>query len=328
MKPMKHFITAGVAAVLIAIMAATLLGGCSQITNTGEPSPNAAVSAMPTEEPQPTEQATMQPTSTPIKTTQPLPEPAAIATISVSEGDMLERDIIPQLVDIFALSEDEVKSALAACPDSSLISSELEDYRRMEGVIVPGEYKVFEGDTLEEYVVLWVAQAQARYNAVTASVEQPNGLSAHERLILASIIESECLGTPNHSEVAAVFLNRLSDGMKLQSCVTSEYAIGFNRPFLLTVDVKTQSPYNTYYTKALPIGPISVVSELSLLAASGVSTDTETIFFFYNYVENDMFFFAEYADFKREAAISRQQFESTMDMDPHEIIDKRDYFGK
>ena len=320
MKPMKFSFTVVVAVILIAAIAAVPLVGCSQITNISKPSPSAAVSAMPT--------ISIQPTSTPIKTTQSLPQPTPFATINAREGDMLERDIIPQLVDIFLVSEEEVKSALAACPDSILISNELEDFRRMEGVIVPCEYEVFEGDALEDIVMQWVAQANAQYDTVIASVENPNELSAHERLILASVIESECLGVPHHSKVAAVFLNRLSVGMKLQSCSTSEYAIGFDRPFLLTVDVKTQSPYNTYYTKALPIGPIAIVGEHSLLAASGVSTDTEVIFFFFNYVENDMFFFVQYADFKREALKSREQFERTMNLDPHEIIDKRDYFGE
>ena len=184
-----------------------------------------------------------------------------------------------------------------------------------------------QGDTLEEHVSVWVEQSETRYDAVTADIANPNDLLPYQRLILASIVESECLANTHYGKVAAVFLNRLNEGMKLQSCVTSEYAVGYNRPYLLTADVKTSSQYNTYDVKGLPIGPISVVDDNSLLAASQVSADTELIFFFFNYVKNDMLFFADYADFKVEAKISRELFESTFDMDPHEIIDKRDYFG-
>ena len=323
MKYTKLF--AGCAASVLALI--LVLGGCNAAQPNIAPTPSVTRIAQPTATAVPTASATPAPTPTPIATTTPEPTKAPVAVLTVREGDMLVRDIIPKLTAAFFLSADEVKVALAACPQSKLINEKLTGFARMEGILIAGEYEVFEGDTLEEHIITWVKQSETRYDATTADIANQNDLLPYQRLILASIVESECLANMHYDEVAAVFLNRLDTGMKLQSCVTSEYAVGYNRPFLLTVDVKTSSPYNTYDVKGLPIGPISVVDELSLLAASRSSSNNELIFFIYRYVQNDILFFADYADFKVAARASRVLFESTMDMDPHEIIDKRDFFG-
>lgn len=267
------------------------------------------------------------PSPTPIKTTQPEPKPTPIALISVKEGDTLERNILPELKQAFNIGEEEIKRMLSQCPDSVLINTELTDFRRMEGIILAGEYQIFNNDTLEDLIKMWVKQAEQRYEKIDAEAEHQNELKPYERLVLASIIEWECIANEYYNETAAVFLNRLNRGMKLQSCVTSEYAIGFQRPFLYTADTKIKSSYNTYYVNGLPIGPICTTDDESIKAASSASVDDSLVFFFYNYVEDEMFFFADYEDFKREGRESRKLFESEFSLDPHEVIDKRDIFG-
>jgi len=103
----------------------------------------------------------------------------------------------------------------------------------------------------------------------TAIVRQ--GLSVHEGIILASIVEKEVSKQEDRNQVAQVFLKRLRGGMRLESDPTALYgAAVMGQEASLRVD----SPYNTYIYSGLPPGPISNVSESSLTAiAFPASTD-------------------------------------------------------
>lgn len=248
---------------------------------------------------------------------------AIIGVVEVKGGDMLERDIIPQLSLVFSLSEKEVKDTLAASGSSNLISSKTTGFRRMEGMIPPGKYEIAKGSTLEENVSLWIAASEKRYSILCPSSTKTNDLPPAEQLALASMVEAECLAGSHNEEVATVFLNRLEDGSKLQSCVTAEYALGYQRPFLTTEDISVKNEYNTYYVKGLPAGPICTVSDPSLKAAAVQGNDSGIYYFYYDYILNDMFFFSDYSEFQKECRVSSQRFEENSKVDRHDKINKQ-----
>ncbi|MGC9964477.1 MAG: endolytic transglycosylase MltG [Syntrophobacteraceae bacterium] len=93
------------------------------------------------------------------------------------------------------------------------------------------------------------------------------GLSLHQIVTLASIIEKEAALDCERPVIAGVFYNRLKINMPLQSDPTAVYDIpNFSGP-VTAAHLTRQSPYNTYHIKGLPPGPICSPGARSIRAA-------------------------------------------------------------
>lgn len=140
-----------------------------------------------------------------------------------------------------------------------------------EGTLLPETYRYMYGDSREK-ILSHMRQAMKRtLEEVWASRKEESPIKTPEELlILASIVEKETGMPAERPRVAAVFLNRLKKGMKLQSDPTVVYGLTLGeKPLghLLTFeDLKHVSDYNTYVIPALPPKPIACPGRKSLQA--------------------------------------------------------------
>jgi UPF0755 protein len=140
-----------------------------------------------------------------------------------------------------------------------------------EGDVLPDTYS-YEYGTVRAALLARAELAEIRTLAAAWAARAP-GLplaSPREALILASIVERETARPEERAHVAAVFLNRLRLGMRLQADSTVVYAassgLGVLDHPLTRAELEQDSPYNTYRNRDLPPGPICAPGLASLHA--------------------------------------------------------------
>jgi UPF0755 protein len=130
-----------------------------------------------------------------------------------------------------------------------------------EGALMPDTYRFAKGMSRQE-ILDWMMAEQRKLLAEAWRNRQP-GLpyqTMEQALVMASIVEKETGRDDERDRVAAVFVNRLRKGMRLQSDPTIIYGIvagqgSLGRPITRS-DIDTKTAYNTYQIDGLPPGPI------------------------------------------------------------------------
>lgn len=145
--------------------------------------------------------------------------------------------------------------------------SRVEPRRRLEGLLVPGNYDVRPGASPMELLRQVISTSVARLLAGGFPASTTGtGHSAYEVLVIASVIEREAI-TRDFRRVSRVIDNRLAAGMPLQMDSTINYPL--DRQEVRTSDADRARPgaYNTYLNVGLPVSPIGSPSAAAIAAA-------------------------------------------------------------
>lgn len=151
-----------------------------------------------------------------------------------------------------------------------------------EGYLLPETYRVAFDETprdlvrhmLKQFTLVWDTSAERRAAAL--------GLSRHQVVTLASIVEAEARIRSEQRRIAGVYLNRLRKRMLLQADPTVLYAVERTSATpvyrVLYRHLKVRSPYNTYVHPGLPPGPIGNPGRAALTAT--LTPETHRFLFF------------------------------------------------
>jgi UPF0755 protein len=195
-------------------------------------------------------------------------------------GTMVDGKVVQHAVTIpEGLTSEQIVTRLS---DNDLFSGTVREVPR-EGTLLPETYK-FPRGTSREQVIARMQQTEKRVLAEIWERRNPDiPVKTPEQLVtLASIVEKETGKADERSRVAAVFVNRLRQKIKLQSDPTIIYGLvggkgTLGRPIKRS-EITQPSPYNTYVIEGLPPGPIANPGRASLEAAANPAR-TRDLFF-------------------------------------------------
>ncbi|GAA2813091.1 endolytic transglycosylase MltG [Streptomyces showdoensis] len=137
-----------------------------------------------------------------------------------------------------------------------------------EGYLFPATYPVVKATTPQGLLRYMVDTAGRRFagERITEGARR-HGMSVHQTVIIASIVQAEADSAADMGRVARVVYNRLGRGMALQMDSTINYALGRDTVDTTHQDTRIDSPFNTYERRGLPPSPIGNPGDAAMTAA-------------------------------------------------------------
>ncbi|MCO5934609.1 endolytic transglycosylase MltG [Mucilaginibacter sp. RB4R14] len=164
-------------------------------------------------------------------------------------------------------------------------------------VFIPNSYQLYWNTSAEKLFTRMYANYKKFWTPERKQKAEALKLTPQEVSVLASIVDAEALHDDEMPTIAGLYLNRLNKGMKLQSDPTVIFALNdFTIKRVLNRDLITNSPYNTYFYKGLPPGPIMMPSVNAINAVL-------------DYKKNDYLYMCAKADFSGNHAFATNETE-------------------
>lgn len=155
-----------------------------------------------------------------------------------------------------------------------------------EGYLFPDTYLISRQASAEAIINVLTSTFNDKLNNELKAKIKKLGLSTHEGITLASIVEREARTEASRQQVAGILLKRINEGMPLQVDATIQYALGYQaqqktwwKNNLTPEDLKINSAYNTYLNIGLPPEPICNPSLSSLTAVTNADPSTPYLFY-------------------------------------------------
>lgn len=162
--------------------------------------------------------------------------------------------------------------------DNFSFLSKLPSDASLEGYLFPDTYRVWEDELPKGLVEKQLQEFYEKIIKPNPDAESSTGMTWHQIITLASVVEGEVRTPEVRKIVAGIFLNRLKIGMALQSDATLNYVMTERNDRPTAKDLAIQSPYNTYDHPGLPPGP---VGNPSFTAIDAVLHPTETDYLYF-----------------------------------------------
>ncbi|MDH3217092.1 MAG: endolytic transglycosylase MltG, partial [Candidatus Krumholzibacteria bacterium] len=149
----------------------------------------------------------------------------------------------------------------------------------LEGYLFPDTYLIPWGIGPREIARTMADRLDDVFDDTMSARADELGMSRHQVLTLASIIQAETRLSEELTRVSAVYHNRLQKGMRLEADPTVAYAMDGYRGRLFFRDLEVDSPYNTYKHAGLPPGPICNPGKGAITSALYPDTTCRAVYF-------------------------------------------------
>jgi UPF0755 protein len=186
-----------------------------------------------------------------------------VLTLTIPEGWDV-KTIVPAISRVMKVPAAALDSAVR---DTALLRRLNVPTPTLEGYLFPETYLLPESSDARPIVRRLVAEFERRWKPEWNDQLKKLGMTRHEVMTLASIVEKEARVATERPTISAVYHNRLKIGMMLQADPTVLYALGRHENRVLYRHLEVQSPYNTYRNVGLPPGPIASPGLASIEAA-------------------------------------------------------------
>jgi UPF0755 protein len=219
-------------------------------------------------------------------------DPATQRFVVLAEFDPASEAVAPEYVEVREAADTRFRVALAegvtswqvveALKLADFLDGEVAEVPA-EGTLAPESYEVTRGTARGDVIARMTALQAQRLAEVWSNRDEGLPIETpEEALILASIIEKETGVAEERGTVASVFVNRLRQGMRLQTDPTVIYGVTEGRGVLgrglRRSELDRATPWNTYVISGLPPTPIANPGIESLRAAVSPE-DTDLLFF-------------------------------------------------
>jgi UPF0755 protein len=186
-----------------------------------------------------------------------------VLTLTIPEGWDV-KTIVPAISRVMKVPAAELDSAVR---DTVLLRRLNVPTPTLEGYLFPETYLLPESSDARPIVRRLVAEFERRWKPEWNDQLKKLGMTRHEVMTLASIVEKEARVATERPTISAVYHNRIKIGMMLQADPTVLYALGRHENRVLYRHLEVKSPYNTYRNVGLPPGPIASPGLASIEAA-------------------------------------------------------------
>jgi UPF0755 protein len=189
--------------------------------------------------------------------------PDAVHPVTIPEG-LTVREVVRTLAGAGFGSEE---SFFCLLDDPEFLAAEDLPAEGVEGYLFPDTYAFPLAMPADRILRAMIRRFRDVFTPALVAKAQASGLSPHDAVTLASLVEEEARRADERRLIAAVFVNRLRKGMPLQSDPTVIYGREGDDRTITRDDLHRPTPYNTYVIPGLPPAPIANPGRAALEAA-------------------------------------------------------------